>query len=156
MDKTYVKELRLKVMDTKVLLEESNNPDDQKALLILHLLIDNWDSDRKLTQLEIAKLIPNCGHHELWEMRMGVKLDTTVRKVRSIIEKMLRKRYHLPVLSTPGKGSMRANSAGYWLARERSEAREYMERRQLEIDRSYKSSLKTLRAVAQAFMLDAP
>lgn len=154
MDKKYIKELSPAVLGAKAELELSNEPDDRKALLILLLLIELWETDRKLTQQNIADLIPNCGHHALWEMRMGVKRDTTVRKVRSVIEKVLRKKYHLPVLSTPGKGSVRANSAGYWLARERYEAREYMERRRAEIERTYKSSLKTLRAVAQAFMLE--
>lgn len=153
-DKNYIKALRPRIMSTKAELEASSAPDDRKALLILILLIECWESNRKLTQLDIAKLIPNCGHHELWEMRMGVRMDTTTRKVRSVIEKVLRKREHLPVLSTPGKGTMSANSAGYWLARERGEAREYIERRRSEIDRTYRSSLKTLRAVEQAFMLD--
>jgi len=154
MDKSYIKKLRPSVLCTKEELERSKAPDDKKALLILLLLIERWESNKKLTQLDIAKLIPNCGHHELWEMRMGARQDTTLRKVRSVIEKVLRKREHLPVLSTPGKGAVSANSAGYWLARERSEAREYIERRQSEIDCTYRSSLKTMRAVSQAFMLE--
>jgi len=142
-------ELRPHIMAIKSTLEKSDEADHAKALLILHLLIDNWEGDKKLTQLQIARMIPNCGHHELWEIRMGTKMDTTVRKVRGIIEKVLRKAYKLPVLSTPGKGKMEANTAGYWLARHRTESLAYVHRRKSEIVRTYNSAQRTLKAVAQ-------
>lgn len=154
MDRNYIEGLRPMVISAKRTLENSRLPDDRKALLVLMILLRHWEDGRKLTQADIARLIPDCGHHKLWELRTGAKQDTTVRKVREVVEKVLRKRLCLPVLSTPGKGSTKAGSAGYWLARSRTEAREYVERRRKEIDSAHRSSIDTLLAVTEALMLE--
>lgn len=147
MDTLYINELRPHVMAVKQTLTSSVKPDDKKALLLLDILIEHWETDTKITQQQIAKMIPSAGHHELWEIRQGAKKDTTLRKVRSIIEKQLRKKHLLPVLSTPGKLTVKANSAGYWLARAKWESAQYCKRRLAEINKTYRSSVKTLDAV---------
>lgn len=147
MNKAYIAQLRPHVRTVRAILDGSENADDMKALAILNILIRHWGTNVKVTQQDIANEVTGAGHHELWEVRRGASNDTTLRKVRSLIEKVLRKEHALPIISTPGKGEVAENSAGYWLVRNRNEAVEYAERREGEINRTVASARATLAAV---------
>lgn len=147
MNKAYIAQLRPQVMAVRAILSDSENADDMKALAILNILLRHWSGTVKVTQQDIVNEVTNLGHHELWEIRRGASNDSTLRKVRSLIEKVLRKQHALPVISTPGKGQTAENTAGYWLVRDRHEAAEYVERREAEIEKTVQSARETLAAV---------
>lgn len=152
-DEEYKAQLRehiMKVRDKLISTDVCAN--DAKGLLLLNLLLKFWDGDRRITQPEIAHEIPKLGYHEIWEAKLSCKkeIDSTCRKVRQIIRDVLRVKYHLPVLSTSGKGKAEGKDAGYWFARNREESRDYLIARKKEIEAVYKSSLQSLKAMQAA------
>lgn len=154
MDKNYVQKLRPHVIAVKRALKASDSADDARALSILVILIAKWEcpTDAKITQQEFAEMVTGIGHHLHWESHLGGSIETTVRKIRGLIEKVLRKRFTLPILSTPGQDEIKG--AGYWLARTKAEAIDYVERREKEIAKTNRSALSTLAAVRRVCMVD--
>lgn len=152
-DEEYKAQLREHILEVRdKLISTDVCANDAKGLLLLNLLLKFWDGDRRITQPEIAHEIPKLGYHEIWEAKLSCKkeIDSTCRKVRQIIRDVLRVKYRLPVLSTSGKGKAEGKKAGYWFARNREEARDYLTGRKKEIEAVYVSSTQALKAMQAA------
>lgn len=91
-------------------------------------------SPKKITQQQIAKLAPQLGSHEKHEGYMTQ--DSTLRKIRQII-RTLRISHGLFILS---------DKTGYWIMKDKSEARQYVAR----IEKTAKAQAKAWHVTYQA------
>ena len=119
-----------------------------KQLLVLYVLYEVWLMDSKIGQTQLARKLSLLGHHEIWEVRLGEKLQSTLRQIRRQVE--ILRNDGIPVLSTPGKGG---GEYGYYLASNREQIREYAERRRGEIEKTHINSINTMNTALSVFNL---
>jgi len=112
------------------------NTDHEKQVLQVIL-----EAGGKITQTKIAKKV-FIGKHPIYEENVWLKeRDSTERHVRAVI-RSLRVSCNIPVLS---------DDAGYWVSTDMDEGRACVERMRGEVQMRIKSSLETVKAMAQMF-----